>query len=389
MTKKDCMNKSNNFYINLPEDYYGRILSGKFSDLLKNHVDALIREFRAFDELGSLAMPYISAWQDKQNIIWYEFVSKRFIGLLECDYHEAPDFFRQSIIERHRYGITENNDDPQEEILKKDQVKVLKSELRKEAINRGSLDAVYKISTGGGAIHWLKDQANLQAFESDGITISLGNLCIVTKEMEAEERLKQAQEELRKSEHNFREQAIHDNLTGLYNTRYLYSALSGLIEQSKLSKKPFSLIFMDIDNFKHVVDTHGHLNASLVLQEIGSTIQRTLKTPKYGVAYGGDEFVLILPDSNKQQAIDTAEVIRQKIKDTPYLQEKRLNVHVTASLGVSTYPDDASSTEGLLALADHAMFSVKERGKDLVCGFNFKNNNEGLSDSKISYNCDQ
>ena len=102
-------------------------------------------------------MPYISAWQDKQNIIWYEFVSKRFIRLLNCDYRETPDVLRRSIMERHRYGITENNDDPQEEILKKDQVKVLKFELRKEAKIRSSLDAVYKISTGGGAIHWLKD----------------------------------------------------------------------------------------------------------------------------------------------------------------------------------------------------------------------------------------
>ena len=76
------MNKPNSSKTKLPGNYYGRILSGEFSDLLKNHIDGLISEFRAFDELGSPAMPYISAWQDKQNIIWYEFVSKRFIGLL-------------------------------------------------------------------------------------------------------------------------------------------------------------------------------------------------------------------------------------------------------------------------------------------------------------------
>ena len=383
------MDKWIKYYKYFPEGYYGRILTGEFSDLLKNHLADLIKEFRAFDDLGSPAMPYISAWQGKQNIIWYEFVSTRFIKLLGCDYHEAPNFFRQSIMERHRYGIIESSAGPQEEILKKNQVKVLRSELRKEAKNSGSLDAVYKISTGGVDIHWLKDQAILQAFESDNIIISLGNLCIVTKEMEAEEHLKQAQEALKKSEQNFRKQATHDNLTGLYNTRYLYSALSELIEQSQFSKKIFSLIFMDIDNFKQVVDTHGHLNASRALQEIGATIQETLKKPEYGVAYGGDEFVLVLPDSNKQQAMDTAEVIRLKIKDTPYLQKNGLNVHVSASLGVSTYPDDASTLKELLALADQAMFSVKQRGKDLVCGINFKTNKNGrLSKEKISYNCD-
>jgi diguanylate cyclase (GGDEF)-like protein len=216
----------------------------------------------------------------------------------------------------------------------------------------------------------------------------LGNLTIVTKEMEAEQDLKQAQKALRKSEQKFREQAIHDNLTELYNTRYLYKALAALISESAAKNASFSLIFMDIDNFKNVVDTHGHLNASKALQEIAATIKSTLAQPSYGVAYGGDEFVLVLPGYKKQQALEMAELIRSRIKHTIYLQSSGLKVRVSASFGVSTYPQDADTLSGLLALADQAMFNVKERGKDSVCGISFNaKNTAGNAENNFSYKC--
>jgi len=371
------------------DGYYGRILKGRYNDRLKEHVAECIERFRAYDELGSPTIPYIAAWQEKKNIIWYEYVGRQFIKLLGCKYEDAPQCFKRSIIERHRYVKKDSDRSLHEEILKGNQVDGRKYELREEAQNRGATEAVYKISTAERATHWLKDQAVLEHFKSDNIIISLGNLCIVTKEMEAEEQLKETQEALRKSEQNYREQAIHDNLTGLYNTRYLYSALSDLIEKSKLSNRSFSLIFMDIDNFKTVVDTHGHLNASLTLQEIGTTIKKTLKSPGYGVAYGGDEFVLVLPGFNKQQAMETAEAVRTRIKETIYLKKAGLKVHVSASLGVSTFPDDAGTLTELLALADQAMFSVKERGKDLVCGIFYETAGGKKTKRIISYDCNE
>jgi len=139
----------------------------------------------------------------------------------------------------------------------------------------------------------------------------------------------------------------------------------------------FSLVFMDIDNFKKVVDTHGHLNASKALQEIAATIKTTLEVPAYGVAYGGDEFVVVLPGFDKQQALDMAETIRKRIKETIYLQKAGLKVCISSSLGVSTFPDDAHTLTELLALADQAMFSVKERGKDSVCGISYETTKGG------------
>ena len=145
---------------------------------------------------------------------------------------------------------------------------------------------------------------------------------------------------------------------------------------------------MDIDNFKQVVDTHGHLNASKALQEIASTIKTTLQNPAYGVAYGGDEFVLVLPGFDKHQAMQMAENIRSRIKETVYLQKSNLKVRISASLGVSTYPHDADTITDLLALADQAMFSVKERGKDSVCAISYRAAHSGeASKNLVDYNC--
>jgi diguanylate cyclase (GGDEF)-like protein len=160
--------------------------------------------------------------------------------------------------------------------------------------------------------------------------------------------------------------AIHDSVTGLYNTRYLYAALETLITTSAAATRPFSLLFLDIDDFKRVVDTYGHLNGTQVLQEIAETIQQCVPTPAFGVSYGGDEFVIVLPGMGKRQALHKAEEIREILSQTIYLANRGLQVHVQASFGVATYPEDATDRTGLLALADHAMFDVKRRGKNAV-----------------------
>ena len=370
------------------DGYYGCILNGNYSQRLKNRIAECIQHFQAFDQLGTPAIPYIAAWHEKQHVIWYEFVGWQLIQLLGCDYQDASEFFRTSIRERHLYTQKGRPAQFEEEIMKSNEVLLRKSELREAFKNSGTLDAVYKIAAADGRTYWLKDQAKLEPFESDQIFVSMGNLTIVTKEMEAEEHLKRVQTALKKSEQKFKEQAIHDNLTGLFNTRYLYSALAELIAKSASSNGVFSLVFMDIDDFKRVVDTYGHPNASKTLQEIAATIKTALPEPAYGVAYGGDEFVLVLPGYDKQQAFDTAETIRKRIKETIYLEKAGFKVRVNASLGVSAYPADADTLPELLALADQAMFSVKERGKDSVCGISYKTSQNGDKIERVfSFDC--
>lgn len=179
---------------------------------------------------------------------------------------------------------------------------------------------------------------------------------------------RKVEKELERSKEKYRELSIHDSLTGFYNTRHLYSAMETLTAESRRNGLNFSLIFLDIDNFKRVVDTHGHLNGSKALAEVADTIKRCLSAPAYGVAYGGDEFVVVLPGFDHPQALEKAQEIRSKMLETVYLPGVTEGVHLEASFGVSTYPDDASDIKTILAKADQAMFQVKSEGKNAVGG---------------------
>ena len=202
--------------------------------------------------------------------------------------------------------------------------------------------------------------ANIRYIENDkGGAILEGIIVDNTKK-------KALEKELRRDRKKFRNLAIHDNLTGLYNTRHLYQTLDKLIEESKLTRKPFSLVFMDMDNFKRVVDTYGHLNGSQALKEVANTIKSCIKRPCFGVAYGGDEFVIVLPGFDKVKSTEKVEQIRAQMKQTIYLSKAGHKVHLGASFGIATFPDDTDTREGLLALADQAMFRIKQTGKGLI-----------------------
>ena len=159
---------------------------------------------------------------------------------------------------------------------------------------------------------------------------------------------------------------MHDALTSLYNQRFLYQSLAELIETADRSNTHLSLLFMDLDDFKQVVDTHGHLNGSAAIQEVASTISSALAPPAYAVAYAGDEFVVVLPEMNRDQAAEKAAQIQSQIKTTPYLTGKGKSVKLRASCGVATFPEDADDVNSLLAAADHALFSIKKAGKGAI-----------------------
>jgi diguanylate cyclase (GGDEF)-like protein/PAS domain S-box-containing protein len=177
---------------------------------------------------------------------------------------------------------------------------------------------------------------------------------------------KQAEESLRASEQRFRDLSIRDNLTGLYNTRFLYQSLAVLLEASKSTGEPLSLIFMDLDQFKTVVDAYGHLNGSRAIQEVAGTIRESLVSPAYAVAYAGDEFVVVLPGFSMDQALKKADEIRSRMSEAIYLLDQGLKVKLQASFGVATYPDHAADLNDLLASADRALFSIKGMGKNAV-----------------------
>lgn len=177
---------------------------------------------------------------------------------------------------------------------------------------------------------------------------------------------KQAEAALRESEGRYREQAIRDGLTGLYNQRYLYRSLAEWIDRAAREATPVSLIFMDLDHFKTVVDTYGHLNGSRAIREVARTINACIEAPAYAVAYAGDEFVVVLPGWDQTQALRKAAEIHDMVRRTPYILDQEVEVRLQASLGVATYPADADSLNALIAAADRALFAIKAAGRDKV-----------------------
>ena len=179
-------------------------------------------------------------------------------------------------------------------------------------------------------------------------------------------RKKAMEEQLKRDRRKFRNLSIHDNLTGLFNTRYLYQELDRILAESKLTQKPFSLVFMDMDHFKQVVDTYGHLNGSRAIREVARTIDACLEAPAYAVAYAGDEFVVVLPEWDQTHALQKAAEIHATVKRTSYILDKGIEIRLKASLGVATFPQDANNLNALIAAADQALFTVKATGKDGV-----------------------
>ena len=159
---------------------------------------------------------------------------------------------------------------------------------------------------------------------------------------------------------------VTDEYTGLYNARYLYMRIDDIIAKHEKINGSFAVVFVDIDNFKTVVDTHGHLAGSQALMEIGQTMKGCLSKKDILIKYGGDEYVLVLQDINRDTAKAKAEGILKSIRETSYLTGLEKPTNVTASFGISMYPHDASSKTDLLRLADDLMYGAKKSGKNRV-----------------------
>jgi diguanylate cyclase (GGDEF)-like protein len=162
------------------------------------------------------------------------------------------------------------------------------------------------------------------------------------------------------------ELSITDDLTKLFNTRYLNRTIEMEIQRSLRYRTSVSLIFMDIDDFKQINDRHGHLVGSKILAEMGQLLIRNLRTVDVVVRYGGDEFVIVLPHTPPAAAALIAERIRKSVDRNVFLEKEGYTLKITASFGVASYPESARSKEELLRLADEAMYKVKYHTKNGV-----------------------
>jgi diguanylate cyclase (GGDEF)-like protein len=166
------------------------------------------------------------------------------------------------------------------------------------------------------------------------------------------------------------ELTIKDDCTSLYNARHMGFILDTEIYRSQRYNYEFSIVFIDLDHFKQVNDTHGHLVGSRLLAEIGEALKTNCRLIDFAFRYGGDEFVILLPQTSKDNALNVSKRLHKLIRETVWLQAEGLNIHVTPSIGLAAYPVDSKTKEGLLHLADEAMYLVKNTNRDSVAAAN-------------------
>lgn len=166
---------------------------------------------------------------------------------------------------------------------------------------------------------------------------------------------------------------MKDEPTGLYNRRYVMDRLPADIVRSTLENLPLSIIFMDIDNFKRINDTYGHINGDKMIKEVSSIILRYVrKELEWSARYGGDEFIISLNNTNSDAAYKIAEEIRSEIADLR-ISIYNNTIQTTVSIGIYTVHGETKKAEEIIAMADSRMYEAKQRGKNSSVGINIYN----------------
>jgi diguanylate cyclase (GGDEF)-like protein len=163
-----------------------------------------------------------------------------------------------------------------------------------------------------------------------------------------------------------KEMAFVDPLTSLYNSKYLETALDKELKRADRLMMPVTVLFLDIDNFKMVNDTNDHLVGSKMLVQVGEILLKCVREVDTVVRYGGDEYVIILIDADSETGFRVAERIRFSIEECGFLKDEGLNLKITASIGVATYPLHTRERKELLKMADRAMYTAKDISKNKV-----------------------
>ncbi len=159
--------------------------------------------------------------------------------------------------------------------------------------------------------------------------------------------------------------SLHDDLTNLYNQKYMMPVLESEIAQAQREQSKFTVLFMDIDYFKAVNDTRGHWVGSKLLVEVSRILKANLRRCDYAFRFGGDEFVVVLPQTDTEAAIPAAERFRNAIEKTNFIIDGE-ELQLTLSIGLACFPDHARTYKDILQIADAAMYSGKIKSRNIV-----------------------
>jgi diguanylate cyclase (GGDEF)-like protein/PAS domain S-box-containing protein len=175
-----------------------------------------------------------------------------------------------------------------------------------------------------------------------------------------------AENALRKSEASLREQSLRDHLTGLFNRRYMEETLKRELLRAARKSLSLGIIMLDVDDFKHFNDTYGHAAGDAVLRKMGNLLLRHVRGEDIACRYGGDEFIIVLPDTTLEVTIARAGVICEFAKQFHLQFEGQTLPTVTLSLGVAAFPEDGTTSTAILRAVDTALYRAKREGSGRV-----------------------
>ena len=168
---------------------------------------------------------------------------------------------------------------------------------------------------------------------------------------------------------------VHDELTGLLTSKSFFSELRREAARAEFESRPFCVLMMDLDHFKEVNDTYGHMTGSQTIEEVGGVITRALRAGDVASRFGGEEFAAFMLDADLAQGIVAAERVRTAVEAHPFSMTKRNSAesvrthHITISIGVAAFPDDARDPIELVEMADSALYRAKRSGRNRVCAY--------------------
>jgi diguanylate cyclase (GGDEF)-like protein/PAS domain S-box-containing protein len=181
---------------------------------------------------------------------------------------------------------------------------------------------------------------------------------------------KQAHKNLLKKKNHFHQQSIRDHLTGLFNRRYLDETMARELNRASRKNLPVGLIMADVDYFKEINDTFGHAAGDAILRKLGEVLRENVRSEDVASRYGGDEFIVLLPEASREITKNRAEKLLEIVRQAIIRFNEVTFKTVTLSAGVSVFSEDGEAAESILKAADLALYHAKEKGRNQVVAAN-------------------
>ncbi len=272
----------------------------------------------------------------------------------------------------------------EEQILGKELTEVMRFRPEEKSTLESDL-ARFQVSSGHRFQHeieWQNEKGNQFYFEVNATSLKILDyievIQLIAKDVT---QVKRANQELREMNEVLHKLSTTDAMTGLRNFRYFKEALAAVHDESMKFGKTYGVIFLDVDHFKKFNDRNGHPAGDEVLRQMAAILRETARSQDLPCRYGGEEFVVLCRNASLEETLRQAEVIRKRIISTsfPFGEFQPLGL-VTASIGVASYPENASTYEDLLEKSDQALYHSKENGRNQVTAYgNTKSSSDGTS----------